>query len=395
MLRIKLFLVVCCYLFVVLLLSPDITTGYGPRSMLFIHPLKKIFTHFLLFQQCNWFLSAILKSGSKFGWFNYMVLFNLIISDMSSGTVESKFVIDKLTGANYGVWSMKVKMMLMKDGLWGLIDGTDVLEGPPNQPELSAYSRKVAKAIATIGLSVDDSFLLMIGDKETPKAMWDALKEHFQSDSLANELFLRRKFYQSRMSNGVDVQSHINSLRDIQRQLAGIQCKISEREFVMTLLGSLPDSWQSLITALESRAGDLTLSFVQQRLLHEESRRKEAGETTEASGGYVEAFTVGKFSKKAEFKDKKSCRYCGKQGHLDSNCYKLRSFQKQQSLQEDSVDHTNNTCVLSSRMSAASVGATPQLEQTVCLTHRKKINGAEWARYPDEEDFDDDKTVTL
>ena len=192
---------------------------------------------------------------------------------MSSGTFEGKFVIDKLNGSNYGVWSMKVKMMLMRDELWGLVDGTEVAPA-----ELTAvYTRKLAKATATIGLTVDDSFLLMIGDKETPKAMWDALKEHFQSDSLANELFLRRKFYQARMSDGDDdVQGHINSLREIQRQLAGINCKISDREFVMVLLGSLPDSWQSLITALESRADDLTLSFVQQRLLHEESRRKEA-----------------------------------------------------------------------------------------------------------------------
>ena len=42
---------------------------------------------------------------------------------MSSGTFDGKFVIDKLTGSNYGVWSMKLKMMLMKDDLWGLIDG--------------------------------------------------------------------------------------------------------------------------------------------------------------------------------------------------------------------------------------------------------------------------------
>ena len=221
---------------------------------------------------------------------------------MSPGTLEGKFVIDKLTGSNYGVWSMKVKIMLMKDDLWGLIDGTEVV---PTEAT-AAYTIKLAKATptATIGLTVDDSFLLMIGDKETTKAMWDAIKDHFQSDFIANELFLQRKFYQTRMSNGVDMQSHINSLRDIQRQLADIQCKIPvEREFVMTLLESLPDSWESLITALESRAGDLTLSFIQQRLLHEESRRKETDEALEASGFGEKAFTVGKSSKKNEFKE--------------------------------------------------------------------------------------------
>ena len=57
-------------------------------------------------------------------------------------------------------------MMLMKDGLWGLIDGTDLLEGPPpTQPEQSAYIQKVTKVTAMIGFSVNDSFLLMIIDR--------------------------------------------------------------------------------------------------------------------------------------------------------------------------------------------------------------------------------------
>ena len=105
---------------------------------------------------------------------------------MASGTFDGKFVIDKLSGSNYGIWSMKVKMVLMKDDLWGLINGTEVLPAQPSAEQRAAYARKVAKATATIGLTIDDSFLLMIDDKATPKDKWDALKEHFQSDSLAN-----------------------------------------------------------------------------------------------------------------------------------------------------------------------------------------------------------------
>ena len=93
-----------------------------------------------------------------------------------------------------------------------LFVGTVVLPDNPTQAQSSAVIRRGVKAPATIGPTVDDSFLLMIGCRETLD-LWDT-KEHFQSVSFANELFLRRKFYHTCVSDGVDVQSHVNSLRE-------------------------------------------------------------------------------------------------------------------------------------------------------------------------------------
>ncbi len=98
---------------------------------------------------------------------------------MASGTFDGKFVIDKLNGSNYGIWSMKVKMMLQKDDFWGLIDGTDVLAAEATPAQQVTYNKKVAKATATIGLTIDDSFLLMIDDKVTPKDKCNCTKSPF------------------------------------------------------------------------------------------------------------------------------------------------------------------------------------------------------------------------
>jgi len=40
----------------------------------------------------------------------------------------------------------------------------------------------------------------------------------------------------------------------------------------VTLLGSLPSSYSTLVTALEARFKDLTLNYVQQALMSEEQR---------------------------------------------------------------------------------------------------------------------------
>ena len=37
----------------------------------------------------------------------------------------------------------------------------------------------------------------------------------------------------------------------------------------MTLLGSLPSNYATLVTALEARVDDLSLEFVQQSLIHD------------------------------------------------------------------------------------------------------------------------------
>lgn len=51
---------------------------------------------------------------------------------------------------------------------------------------------------------------------------------------------------------------HINKLKSLADQLAAVDARVSENDFVITLLGSFRDSFQLLITPLESRADTLT-----------------------------------------------------------------------------------------------------------------------------------------
>ena len=57
----------------------------------------------------------------------------------------------------------------------------------------STCIRKLVKATAAVGLTVDDSFSLVICDLGDARLV--GIREHFLSVPLANELFLRRKFY--------------------------------------------------------------------------------------------------------------------------------------------------------------------------------------------------------
>ena len=69
------------------------------------------------------------------------------------------------------------------------------------------------------------------------------------------------------------MMEHINKMRNLAEQLASVGAQVSKDDQVAKLLCSLPESYNNLIVALESRADDLTIEFVIARLLHEERRR--------------------------------------------------------------------------------------------------------------------------
>ena len=55
------------------------------------------------------------------------------------------------------------------------------------------------------------------------------------------------------MKEGTSVEQHLKHMKDITDKLAAIGAPISEEDQVMTLLGSLPRSFATLITAIEAR----------------------------------------------------------------------------------------------------------------------------------------------
>ena len=65
------------------------------------------------------------------------------------------------------------------------------------------------------------------------------------------------------------MEAHIKTMKELTDRLAAINAPISEEDQVVTLLGSLPPSYSTLVTALEARDA-VTLSYVQQSLIRKE-----------------------------------------------------------------------------------------------------------------------------
>ena len=85
-----------------------------------------------------------------------------------------------LNGANYPTWKVQCQMALMKEGLWGIVNGS---ESSPSRSDSDKYAKFVARrdrALATIVLSVDPSLLYLLGEPENPVLVWKKLGDQFQ-----------------------------------------------------------------------------------------------------------------------------------------------------------------------------------------------------------------------
>ncbi len=93
-------------------------------------------------------------------------------------------------------------------------------------------------------------------------------------------------------------------------KLAIVGDAIEEEDRVVYLLASLPDSFNTLVTALEANEDVPKMEVVTERLLHAERKQKE--KTISDSNG-EKAMTT-----KQQFKGKR--HYCMKYGHMQKNC---------------------------------------------------------------------------
>ena len=144
-----------------------------------------------------------------------------------------------LKGSNYPTWKLQCRMVLMKEGLWSIVNGTELAPGGEDAEKLAKFSARKDRAVAHIVLSVEPSLLYLVGDPDDPVAVWKKLADQFQKKTWANKLQLRKRLYSLRLREGESVQEHIRKLTETFDELAVIGSPIDEEDRVVHLLASL------------------------------------------------------------------------------------------------------------------------------------------------------------
>eukprot|EP01018_Ginkgo_biloba_P001146 Gb_05167 [translate_table: standard] len=106
------------------------------------------------------------------------------------------------------------------------------------------------KAIALIGLNLADLVLMNAIGVKSANELWVNLGKLYESKSLMNLIFLRKKLYALKMVDGGSVTKHLNAFNPLVNQLKSTGDTIKEEEECICLLCSLLDSWENLIVAI-------------------------------------------------------------------------------------------------------------------------------------------------
>ena len=122
------------------------------------------------------------------------------------------------------------------------------------------------------------------------------------------------------MREGASIDAHLKHMKEITDRLAAIGAPISEEDQVVTLLGSLPHNYSTLVTALEARVDSLTLSFVQQSLIHKEQKINEKSKNvlTTSSFSSIATALMGE-SRRDRIRKPLRCFGCHEIGHIRRN----------------------------------------------------------------------------
>jgi hypothetical protein len=138
-----------------------------------------------------------------------------------------------------------------------------------------------AKALSTIHLCLADDVLFNIVGEDTTSGLWSKLENLYMTKSLMSKIYLKRRLHSLWMKEGTKVVDHLNTFNTLIVQLASMEVKFEDEDKAITLLCSLPESWDNLVTSISFSSADvLDYDSVVGALLAEEMRRKSSQETS-------------------------------------------------------------------------------------------------------------------
>lgn len=246
----------------------------------------------------------------------------------------SSYRIEALKGPdNYPVWRVQMRDILTDLGLWGHTDGTNVRPADATQRE--AWDKNDRKALTAIRLRISGSMITYVLSATQSKAAWDSLESVFNIQGPISIIVVRRKLLRYVIEDEANLEEEIRTLRGWKEQLELLSDPLDDKQFALTILTALPESWDSFIGSVDLSQPSAAIIG---RILGEESRRKSrsGAETSLVATVSKSASRNNPNSRpkrksqgnsratKSTFRAGVFCHHCKKEGHIRPECRTLK-----------------------------------------------------------------------
>lgn len=88
-----------------------------------------------------------------------------------------------------------------------------------------------------------------------------ALSSMYEKSSASNKVHLMGLLFNLGMAEGASTTQHLNELNTTTTQLSSIGIDFDEEVWALTLLSSLPESWNAIVTTVSSSSRSNKLKF--------------------------------------------------------------------------------------------------------------------------------------
>lgn len=164
-----------------------------------------------------------------------------VVLHKDKGPASIKF--HMLTSSNYTVWAMRMNIALKVSEVWEAIK-------PGVKDE-----KKNNMATALLFQSIPEALTLQVGDLDTAKSVWDAIKARHVGAERVREARLQTlmaEFDRIKMKDGDTIDTFVGKLSEITSKSASLGETIEEPKLVKKFLNSLPrKKYIHLVASLE------------------------------------------------------------------------------------------------------------------------------------------------
>lgn len=221
------------------------------------------------------------------------------------------------SGTNYSVWKFRVHTLLKKDNLF------DVSQTEPtaaNQQE-NSWINKNARACNVIVRCLADSHVDYVVEETSAYGMFQKLDAVFNRKTIGTKIYLRKTLTSLKCHEGQPLELFFKQFETAARSFKSAGGTLDELEEIILLLSAMPESYESVVTALETLdESALTIDRVKSRLLECELKMSlDHGNKSNHTETPV-AFGAMK---------KNKCFHCGKnwfKGHKCQKKWKKQSY---------------------------------------------------------------------
>ena len=274
--------------------------------------------------------------------------------NMLPSTSTMMFTIPKLAedGENWVTYKERMLTAIGARGLMRYIDGRRVIPaayaiGPKSklpikadgsvasEAEIEALEDKIdefhqrdAYVKQHIFSTITDRLLLRVQKLGSSEKIWAEICTIHEGKTELVQIDLRRRLQETRCEEGADVRTHFSELLRMREQLAGMGAVIDERDFYAIALGSLPESYRPLISAISATAritkSPLSTYDLVNVISEEYEHRLLADRGTSKKGANNNALsaTANAHNRHGAGNTDTACYNCGRTGHFKADCWR-------------------------------------------------------------------------